>query len=363
VEGVVLCANNGSPFSGVTIHVSGTGCAGFFADSNTTDSTGHWALSMPQCAGSYQACIDTTTLPAGATLNSAACVSFTVPPNPTPDVTVAVISWTVNSSVCGSIPISVVVACPGGKAADGVTVNLFDCANNPIGSGVTGNGGVDGLTVVDISIPTCAKGTFPFNISVCVDPTTLPPGATLAADCQTVSVPSDLGTSGTFDLSGAFCTPPIVAACWETGGGTLDKVRGDVVWTFGGVIYPGCSPIAAGGGNLNIVNHVTGLHFKGTNFVVDDCRGVPTSSPKVTVNIIDWHGTGYVSGDDESKQTPVTFVGTFRDGKESGAGADGLYILVKDLSNNTVFQIGGGPDALDLLTTGNVQIHQSSCGN
>jgi hypothetical protein len=27
-----------------------------------------------------------------------------------------------------------------------------------------------------------------------------------------------------------------------------------------------------------------------------------------------------------------------------------------------VFQIGGGPDDLDLLTTGNVQIHQSSCG-
>ena len=113
---------------------------------------------------------------------------------------------------------------------------------------------------------------------------------------------------------------------------------------------------------MNIVNHVTGLHFKGLDFVVDDCRGVPTKSPKVTVNIIDWHGIGYVSGADEAKKTPVTFVGTFRDAKESGAGADGLYIRVVDGGGNLVFQIGGGPDALDLLTTGNVQIHQSSCG-
>ena len=113
---------------------------------------------------------------------------------------------------------------------------------------------------------------------------------------------------------------------------------------------------------MNIVNHVTGLHFKGTHFVVDDCRGVPTKSPKVTVNIIDWHGIGYVSGDGESTKTPVTFVGTFRDSHESGANADGLYIKVLDLSGNLVFQIGGGPVDLDLLTTGNVQIHQSSCG-
>ena len=113
---------------------------------------------------------------------------------------------------------------------------------------------------------------------------------------------------------------------------------------------------------MNIVNHVTGLHFKGTDFVVDDCRGVPTKSPKVTVNIIDWHGIGYVSGNNQSKKTPVIFAGTFRDAKESGANADGLYIRVVDLGGHVVFQIGGGPDDLELLTTGNVQIHQSSCG-
>jgi hypothetical protein len=195
---------------------------------------------------------------------------------------------------------------------------------------------------------------------VCVDTTTLPAGATLSQPCQDVDF-EFVDIPLTFDLSGTFCTG-VSVACWETGGGTLDKVNGKPLWTFGGVIYPGCSSVAAGGGNLNIVNHVTGLHFKGTDFVVDRCRGVATKSPKVTVNIIDWHGTGYVSGDDESKKTPVSFMGTFRDAKESGANADGLFIVVVDGSGNPVFQIGGGPDDLDLLTTGNVQIHQSSCG-
>jgi hypothetical protein len=269
--------------------------------------------------------------------------------------------------LCGltasACPITVVVACPNGNLASGVNVSLFDCANNPIGSGTTDS---TGSTTISIDIPACANGTFPFDITACVDTSTLPNGASLANgnanNCQTVVVPSDLGNSTTFDLTGPFCTPPTVTACWETGGGTLDKAQGKPLWTFGGVIYPGCSSAAAGGGNLNIVNHVTGLHFKGLDFVVDDCRGVPTKSPKVTVNIIDWHGIGYVSGDDQSKKTPVSFVGTFRDAKESGALADGLYIQVMDGAGNLVFQIGGGPDDLDLLTTGNVQIHQSSCG-
>jgi hypothetical protein len=266
--------------------------------------------------------------------------------------------------VANACPITVVVACPNGNLACGVKVCLYDCAGNPIGSGTT----VNGTVIIPTDVPPCANGMFPYTITACVDVTTLPAGASLANgnnnNCQPVVVPSDLGNSTTFDLTGDFCTPPPpgTSECWETGGGTLDKSKGNVVWTFGGVIYPGCSSAAAGGGNLNIVNHVTGLHFKGTDFIVDDCRGVSTKSPKVTVNIIDWHGVGYVSGDDEGKKVAVTFNGTFRDAKESGANADGLFIQVFDGGNNLVFQIGGGPDDLDLLTTGNVQIHQSSCG-
>jgi hypothetical protein len=255
------------------------------------------------------------------------------------------------SALTASAHILVTVSCPdSGKSAAGIHV----CATLSTDSSVQVCGDTDSNGFVSLIPDT--SGTY----HVCVV-SGLPSGATLSQSCQDISWDGSVDVPVEFDLSGPFCTGT-PAACWETGGGTLDKAKGQPVWTFGGVIYPGCSPTAAGGGNLNIVNHVTGLHFKGTDFVVDDCRGVPTKSPKVTVNIIDWHGTGYVSGDDQSKKTPVTFVGTFRDAKESGASADGLYIQVRDLSGNLVFQIGGGPDNLDLLTTGNVQIHQSSCG-
>jgi hypothetical protein len=248
-------------------------------------------------------------------------------------------------------PIPIVVVCPNGNSAAGIQV----CATRSDGLGpFCGTTDASGLTEIDV--PSADHYTF------CVDTTTLPAGTTVSG-CQDV-LTLDPGPNPPleFTLSGDICSTPNNGPCWETGGGTLDKVKGKPLWTFGGVIYPGCSSAAAGGGNLNIVNHVTGLHFKGTNFVVDDCRGVSTRSPKVTVNIIDWHGIGYVSGDDESKKTPVTFVGTFRDSHDGGARADGLYIQVTDLGGNLVFQIGGGPDDLDLLTTGNVQIHQSSCG-
>jgi hypothetical protein len=256
------------------------------------------------------------------------------------------------SAMTASAHIFVTVLCPdNGNSAAGIHV----CATLSTDKSVQVCGDTDGNGFVALIPP--LTGTY----HVCVDTGTLPAGATLSEPCQDVDFEGDIAVE--FDLSGTFCGGGgVPSACWETGGGTLLKAKGKPLWTFGGVIYPGCSPTAADGGNLNIVNHVTGLHFKGTDFVVDDCRGVPTGSPKVTVNIIDWHGIGYVSGDDQSKKTPVTFVGTFRDAKESGANADGLYIKVVDLGGHLVFQIGGGPDDLELLTTGNVQIHQSSCG-
>jgi hypothetical protein len=260
------------------------------------------------------------------------------------------------SALTATAHILVTVSCPdSGKSAE----NIHVCAVLSTDSSVTVCGDTDQNGFVALIPPGSppTQGTY----LVCVDTTTLPAGATLKQPCQRVDF-DGVDIAIDFDLSGTFCGGAPSGLCWETGGGTLLKAQGKPVWTFGGVIYPGCSPVAAGGGNLNIVNHVTGLHFKGTNFVVDDCRGVATRSPKVTVNIIDWHGFGYVSGDDESKKTPVTFVGTFRDAKESGANADGLYIKVLDASGALVFQIGGGPDDLQLLTTGNVQIHQSSCG-
>jgi hypothetical protein len=254
------------------------------------------------------------------------------------------------SVMTASAHILVTVLCPdSGKSAAGIMV----CAKLSTDPSVQICGDTDSNGFV---------GLIPHHVGtyhVCVV-SGLPVGATLSQPCQDVDF-NNVEVAVEFDLSGPFCTG-VPSVCWETGGGTLDKFKGKPEWTFGGVIYPGCSPNAAGGGNLNIVNHLTGLHFKGTRFVVDDCRGVSTRSPKVTVNIIDWHGTGYVTGPNGSNKRPVTFVGTFRDARESGANSDGLYIRVLDLSGNLVFQIGGGPVDLNLLSTGNVQIHQSSCG-
>jgi len=244
--------------------------------------------------------------------------------------------------------INVTVVCPNGNSVAGIQVN----ATRSDGLGPF-MGFTDATGLASVCVPSADHYTF------CVV-SGVPPGTTVSG-CQDVLTIDGPNPTLEFDLSGALCGAPPGQFCWETGGGTLDKVKGDNVWTFGGVIYPGCSPTAAGGGNLNIVNHVTGLHFKGENFVVDDCRGTSDKSPKVSVNIIDWHGTGEVT-DAAGDNIPVNFVGTFRDSHDSGANADGLYIKVTDQHGTLVFQIGGGPDDLDLLTTGNVQIHQTGCG-
>ena len=280
---------------------------------------------------------------------------------------------TFSALVANACPITVAVDCSG-NLLNGVTVNILDCDGNLMATGVTGDGGVNGFTTVVIGIPGCApcgNGTcFPFGITVCVDPNTLPSGVTLKKVCQSLTVPSTEGTGTEFEAQG--CTTPPVLLCWETGGGEIASTgngskSGLIEWSFGGNIYPGCSPTAGGGGNLNIVNHLTGAHFKGENFTVVDCRGPATGSPKVTHNTIDWIGTGEVYGvAGLADGTPVTFVGTFQDLHESGAGFDGLYIAVTPVGSTTViadFAIGTGPNALFLLSTGNVQIHQSSCGN
>jgi hypothetical protein len=60
----------------------------------------------------------------------------------------------------------------------------------------------------------------------------------------------------------------------ETGGGTVDKTKNVPNYSFGGVVYPGCSPKAADGGNWNVVDHYTGLQ----HIIVDSCSGVPAAS-------------------------------------------------------------------------------------
>jgi len=192
-----------------------------------------------------------------------------------------------------------------------------------------------------------------------VDPSTLPPGARVSPSCIRYTVLDDATPVITFTISGDFCsTPPPQGPCWLTGGGTIGHIaKGVPNYSFGGVVYPGCSPNAADGGNWNVVDHVTGLHFQGQQIIVDGCSGVPTGSPPVNVNVIDFHGVGIVDG-----LGTVTFSGHAVDNHESGGGSDLLFLTVSS-GGTTVMQIGNSATDPAVIATGNLQIHTSSCAN
>jgi hypothetical protein len=241
------------------------------------------------------------------------------------------------------------LACPNDTTASGIRV----C----IAGSITGCALTDNLGVVSILVP--AVGTY----TICVDESTLPAGAKLKPNCQKVNVLTEDTTYVDIGLTGDFCTPPPPGGdCWMTGGGTVGKVK-TPNYTYGGVVYPGCSPKAAEGGNWNVIDHVQGLHFSGQSIVVDGCSGDPTSSPKVNVRIIDFHGNGIISGvgGNPADTVPVTFVARAIDNHDGGAGADQLYLNVT-IGSTTVLQIGTSAALPATISTGNIQIHTSSCG-
>ncbi len=241
------------------------------------------------------------------------------------------------------------VACPNDRTVGGIQVCVVggECATT------------DDLGFATIPVPGFDTYT------VCVDASTLPAGATLSPTCQKIKVISDAPPLLEFALGGNFCsTPPPPGPCWLTGGGTIDKTKNVPNYSFGGVVYPGCSPKAADGGNWNVVDHYTGLHFKGEAIIVDSCSGVSTRSPKVNVNIIDFHGTGIISqnGGDGSDAVPVSFVGRAIDNLEPGGGSDMLFLSVSD-GSSIVMQIGTSTANPVAITTGNLQIHTTSCSH
>jgi hypothetical protein len=271
-------------------------------------------------------------------------------------IVAAFLAATIGAHVANACHIFVTVSCPGtGDSAAGIMV----CATSTTMSGQAPTCGVtDNTGFVDLFTPG------PDTYNVCVDTNTLPGGATLATHCQTVTC-SDPGVSTTFNLSGVFCsTTPPAAMCWLTGGGTIGTGK-TPTFSYGGVVYPGCSPKAADGGNWNVIDHDTGLHFQGQHIVVDGCSGVSDRSPKVPVNIIDFHGDGRLFGvsGNTQEEIAVTFVGRAIDNGEPGHGKDRLFIQVVEPSTSTVvLQIGTSAANPATVTTGNLQIHISSCG-
>jgi hypothetical protein len=258
------------------------------------------------------------------------------------------LALTLSSMTADACRLPIRIACPNDNALAGVRVYIAG-----VGEGVT-----DGLGIVEIEVPWLGS-----TYTVCVDATTLPAGVSLSKPCQEIKVLTDAPPVVEFSVRGDFCdTPPPPGDCWLTGGGTVGKTKGVADYSFGGVVYPGCSPKAADGGNWNVVAHAAGLHFQGQQIIVDSCSGVSTRSPRVNVNIIDFHGTGIIAGvaGNGTPTTPVTFVGRAIDNLESGGGNDMLYLRVTD-GSGTVLQIGSSTADPAVISTGNLQIHTTSC--
>ncbi len=177
-------------------------------------------------------------------------------------------------------------------------------------------------------------------------------------------------------------TPP--QYCWLTSGGTKIRTNGTYDWakhgpqvSFGGNVYPSCSPDPGDGGQWNHVDRAAGLHFMGTHVVVDECGNLPvevhppgSESPVTSYNFIRFHGTGWIQGEGGNKQerVEVCFEARAEDRAEPGTRGqtdptwhDRYFIHVFDCDSGADWLwLGTADEPLD-VTTGNLQLHESSC--
>ena len=260
-----------------------------------------------------------------------------------------------SAATVGAWDVSGVVSCPNGNSASGIVVSI-----SGVGSTTTSGNGAYQLELPDT----------PGSYTICVDASSLPAGASVSG-CVKFSVDNNTSSASVnFTLSGSFCTTPAPQGpCWLTGGGTIGKTQGQPDFSYGGVVNPGCSPTAAGGGNWNVVDHRDGLHFKGLNITVIGCGGSSDKAPPVNVNTIDFMGTGTLTGfgANTMPETAVCFVGHAEDHGEPGAGKDSLYLNVFDCASGASLMLISTDTAhpLDVapvpVSTGNLQIHTSGC--
>ena len=174
-------------------------------------------------------------------------------------------------------------------------------------------------------------------------------------------------------------TPP--GMCWLTSGGTkftsLAKHGPQV--SFGGNVYPSCSPDPGDGGQWNHIDHAAGLHFMGTSITVVQCGNmgvIPdgSTSPVTSVNFIEFTGSGWLQGisrKSDQARTPMCFWAHVEDRSEPGSRGqtddlykDRYYIRVYDCdTEEIVLELGTNGTSLVpvMVTTGNLQLHESSC--
>ena len=230
-----------------------------------------------------------------------------------------------------------------------------------------------------------------------LDPTTLPSDATIVSPGASVSFEIQDVNIDTPVINWVVNSPSLCesgGACWFTGGGAkIDQLIGIPVATkgngksplhsFGGNVYPGCSPTAGDGGNWNhVARGGIKLHFKGTSIRVVKCGNVTppppegSTSPVTPYNFIDFEGTGTLKGIQGNKDDfgTVTFFAHCEDrnepgskGARDGALIDRYYLRVMDGDGVVQLEVGSilddGTIVPVTITDGNFQLHASSCDN
>ena len=261
------------------------------------------------------------------------------------------------------------------------------CDSNTNGIIDTGDTPVQSVLVVVTNLSgtfsnaswTTAEGVFVIELSGSPDtyvdfilPATLPPGTTavLPVFHRFVST-NDVPITNNFLIENPACvSAPSTNSgeCWLTGGGTIKSGNGKPLHSFGGVVNPGCSTNAAGGGNWNDIDFTQSLHFKGLDMEVVDCGNVPghdgSTSPQSPFSFIEFEGIGTLTGiaGNKADYGAVHFFAHAEDLGEPGKGVDRLYLRVFDGSGTTLLLISGHPSSpLEIspvtISTGNLQIH------
>jgi hypothetical protein len=229
--------------------------------------------------------------------------------------------------------VTVTVTCPDGTPLEGVLVSLTGTCNPGLPDQLTDTNGIalfqgfnsicEGQEMTVTIVGTAVAETFTF-----------PPGM--------------LDFPVTLVFNSAACPQP-ANHCWLTGGGTIKDGKGKPVYSFGGNVNPGCSPVAGEGGNWNLEAHDLGLRFDATAITVLDCGNVPgvegSTSPVTPFSFIDWEGTGIVKGIAGNKfpTTPVTFIARYLDLGEPGGGVDALYLMAFDAKGCMIWESVGIP--------------------
>jgi hypothetical protein len=272
------------------------------------------------------------------------------------------------------------VVCDGtGIGVAGVTVNVVSVPPGFSGSTTTG---LDGGYVVYLP-----DGAACYDVSLALGAgqTPVDPASGSSSFCTT---DLDREIRRDFTIDSPNCQSGGI--CWLTAGGAkFSAVTNTLVGdngpqhSWGGNVYPGCSPTAGDGGNWNHVAHDLRLHLHGTHIVVEKCGnidGIPpgSTSPKTPFNYIEFHGTGTLKGIKGNKVDygTVYFWAHCEDrnepgssGQRDGAGKDRYFLKVYSNPANPngsillLVDVDGNPATVDpvTITDGNMQIHITSC--